>query len=218
VATFPAGTTGFSDITVINTTNKLSATANKKFYSTFYNTGFTNYDQGVAFAAKNTFTAVNIGNVSGLKSANLYADFNLDGKPDYVHLGTSTTAIIPNTSNLGTISFGTLITLNTGGKGVQSGDIDNDGLLDLITFDGTSVIVYRNTSSIGGTSSFDNPITIALNVHVAPIAVGNVITNACTVPLLKSVINPTWPDVSPGLKIPSKLTSPPSLIPCINSL
>ena len=41
--TFPAGTTGFSDLSVINKVNKLAVVSTKKFYSTFSNAGFSNY-------------------------------------------------------------------------------------------------------------------------------------------------------------------------------
>jgi gliding motility-associated-like protein len=167
VATFPAGTTGFSDIKVINTTNKLSAIANKKFYTTFVNTGFTGYTQGIAFAPKLDFTAVSntfLSYGAFLKTPNLYADFNLDGKADYVQTGSTTTAVIPNTSTVGVISFGTVVTLSSGGNNTQVGDIDNDGLLDLIINDATTINVYKNTSTIGGTISFASPIAISFAV------------------------------------------------------
>ena len=167
VVTFPAGTTGFSDIKVINTTNKLSATSDKKFYTTFVNTGFTGYTQGIAFAPKLDFTAVSntfLSYGAFLKTPNLYADFNLDGKADYVQTGSTTTAVIPNTSTVGVISFGTVVTLSSGGNNTQVGDIDNDGLLDLIINDATTINVYKNTSTIGGTISFASPIAISFAV------------------------------------------------------
>jgi gliding motility-associated-like protein len=164
VATFPTGTSGFAELSVINTTNKLAVVANKKFYSTFYNAGFVDYTTS-AFAPKVDFTAVKNTYTAlygaYLKTPCLYADFNLDGKPDYVQTGDASTAVIPNTSTIALISFGTKIVLNTGGNGAKVGDIDNDGLLDLIINDATTINVYKNTSTIGGTISFASPITIA---------------------------------------------------------
>lgn len=164
VVTFPSGTSGFSELSVINTTNKSAAVSNKKFSTTFTNTGFVNYSTS-SFAPQLDFTAVTNSFTASygayLKTPSLYADFNLDGKPDYVQTGDATTAVIPNTSTIALISFGTKIILNSGGNGAKVGDIDNDGLLDLIINSATNIYVYKNTSTIGGTISFATPITIA---------------------------------------------------------
>ena len=168
VVTFPAGTTGFSDLSVINKVNKLAVVSTKKFYSTFSNAGFSNYLTN-SFASKVDFTAVSntfsttpVSWAGGLKTLNQYADFNLDGKPDYVQVGSASTSINPNTSFPGSISFGTQVVLSTGGHGVQTGDIDNDGLLDLIVYNSATINVFKNTSTINGTISFASPIALSV--------------------------------------------------------
>jgi len=168
VVTFPAGTTGFSDLSVINKVNKLAVVSTKKFYSTFSNAGFSNYLTN-SFASKVDFTAVTntfrttpVSWAGGLKTLNQYADFNLDGKPDYVQVGSVSTSINPNTSFPGSISFGTQVVLSTGGHGVQTGDIDNDGLLDLIVYNSSTINVFKNTSTINGTISFASPIALSV--------------------------------------------------------
>jgi gliding motility-associated-like protein len=168
--TVPSGTSGFSVLNYVNLSDKLSCASKLRFSTTFGNGGFSgDFSGGVAWGSNLSFSAPSNSYSSwgyGIKTPNLFADFNNDGKPDYAHIGSSTTTISPNTSSVGQISFGTQISLNSGGNGLQVGDIDNDGLIDLVIFNSSTAFVYRNNSSVGGTISFQSPISVSIATSV----------------------------------------------------
>ena len=168
--TVPSGTSGFSLINYINTSDKLSCVSKKRFSTTFGNGGFSgDFSGGVAWGPNLSFSAPTnsfSGWGYGIKTPNLFADFNNDGKPDYAHIGSSSTSISPNTSSVGSMSFGTQISLNSGGNGLEVGDIDNDGLIDLVIFNSSTAFVYRNNSTVGGTISFESPISVSIATSV----------------------------------------------------
>ena len=168
--TVPSGTSGFSLLNYINTSDKLSCVSKKRFSTTFGNGGFSgDFSGGVAWGPNLSFSAPTnsfSGWGYGIKTPNLFADFNNDGKPDYAHIGSSSTSISPNTSSVGSMSFGTQISLNSGGNGLEVGDIDNDGLIDLVIFNSSTAFVYRNNSTVGGTISFESPISVSIATSV----------------------------------------------------
>ncbi|MEN9655148.1 MAG: hypothetical protein RL311_56, partial [Bacteroidota bacterium] len=168
--TVPSGTSGFSVLNYVNLSDKLSCASKLRFSTTFGNGGFSgDFSGGVAWGSNLSFSAPSNSYSSwgyGIKTPNLFADFNNDGKPDYAHIGSSSTSISPNTSSIGQISFGTQISLNSGGNGLQVGDIDNDGLIDLVIFNSSTAFVYRNNSSVAGTISFQSPISVSIATSV----------------------------------------------------
>jgi uncharacterized protein YjdB len=107
-----------------------------------------------------------------------FADFNGDGKIDIAVTpnsisGSTTCAVLRNTSTVGTISFATAtnITAGAGAVGIYAGDFDGDGKADLVTADanfstgsftytGNTLSVLRNTSG-GVTISFASAVTLS---------------------------------------------------------
>lgn len=122
----------------------------------------------VSFAAK---TDLSIG-VDAIMAVRI-ADMDGDGKPDIIAQnsstnvtpGTSYLSIFRNTSTLGSISMDTRqdFTSLKAPWGMAIGDVDGDGLPDIVTANSTSgntsFSVFRNTSS-SGSVSFDTKVDI----------------------------------------------------------
>jgi hypothetical protein len=119
----------------------------------------------------------------GLQSS-LMGDFDGDGKLDLVTIAFSTNqiTIFPNTSTPGTISFGPGITIptTTNLNEIALGDIDGDGMLDIIVANYQSVedadstaSVYRNTSS-PGEISFGTPASFFVGFFPTCVAVDDI--------------------------------------------
>jgi len=86
------------------------------------------------------------------------ADFNLDGKPDIAAAGeyTSAVAVLTNTSLNSNLAFGAQTTEATASGPVNTlaTDFDGDGKPDIVVACYSSIYVFLNTSSVGGTISF----------------------------------------------------------------
>ncbi len=147
--TVPAGAT-YAPIMVLNRGTTLSAYSSAYFTPVFSpNKSTLTVDD---FAAKVDVTAgsgpygVSIGDIDG------------DGKSDLAvaNYTDGTVSVLRNTGSSGTISFATKIdfTAGTNPYVVAIGDIDGDGLLDLVVANrnSTSVSVLRNTSTSGNIS------------------------------------------------------------------
>ena len=112
-------------------------------------------------------------------------DLNGDGKPDIAiaeySYTNSTVTIFPNTSTVGSISFGTPVTLllpnQYGAWAVSIADFDNDGMPDLAITDNAAnlVSVFRNRGTPGGAISFSSAGRVDLAVGNNPegMAVGD---------------------------------------------
>jgi hypothetical protein len=85
-------------------------------------------------------------------------DLDGDGKLDIIvaNIGTNKISVIRNTSTVGSLSFGspTYFTTNTAASGVAVGDIDGDGLPDVVVANsgGNTITILRNTSTTGNIS------------------------------------------------------------------
>ncbi|HEV2483633.1 MAG TPA: FG-GAP-like repeat-containing protein [Puia sp.] len=109
-------------------------------------------------------------------------DFNRDGKPDLAILepNINTIEVFPNTSSVGSISFGTPVPvyLPNGSNpwAVAVGDFDQDGMPDLAVSDWSSnfVSVFRNKGTAGGSISFGSHIDYAVGNEPTGIAVGDI--------------------------------------------
>ena len=98
--------------------------------------------------------------------ATAIADFDLDGKPDVATIcyNANILAVLPNTSVPGLMSFSDAIIDTTGvaPNEIAVGDIDGDGLIDVVVsnFDTTNapatISVLRNTSTFGVISFADS--------------------------------------------------------------
>lgn len=108
-------------------------------------------------------------------------DLNGDGKPDValVESSSNTIEIYPNTSSVGSISFGTAIPLfvpnhdNPYALGIA--DLDGDGMPDLAISEGGPGLlsVFRNKSTIGGTISFAARVDYTIGTNPQGLAIGD---------------------------------------------
>ena len=150
--TVPIGAT-FAPITVLNTANSLAAYSTQFFNPTYSpNIGNITADD---FAAR-----VDFSNGSGTNSSVVVSgDLDGDGKPDLVvslcgiYTCNSIISIFHDTGSNGVVSFAPRIDLTISGapQDLALGDIDGDGMLDIVTanYSGTTVSVLRNTGSPG---------------------------------------------------------------------
>ncbi|MEP5366133.1 MAG: FG-GAP-like repeat-containing protein [Reichenbachiella sp.] len=104
-----------------------------------------------------------------------YADFDNDGKID---LGTAnyydlTFSIFRNISTPGKIEFESEISLDdiSGGGEVSVGDMNSDGLVDMIVFSYLKLILYINNSTTG--ISFEEPIIIDDGFYPYPVGIND---------------------------------------------
>ncbi len=161
----------FAPITVENNSCAIVGNYNKPFLPTFNNTAYA--PQTVNFA-----THVDITTASSSNHLT-YGDIDGDGKVDVIesNFGTSTVYVYRNTSTTGSPSFSLAATLPlaTGGAGGATiGDIDGDGLLDIVVAaaaGGGNIYIYRNTST-PGSISFAGAITVSYftNANISVIA------------------------------------------------
>lgn len=92
-------------------------------------------------------------------------DFNNDGKIDIVvQANDGKTYIYQNTTTGTTFNYSFLSSISTGGYGISSGDMNGDGLLDIITHGGYggSIKIFENTttsSNITFSSSASHSLT-----------------------------------------------------------
>ena len=161
----------FAPITVENNSCAIDGNYNKPFLPTFNNTAYA--PQTVNFA-----THVDITTTSSSNHLT-YGDIDGDGKVDVIesNFGTSTVYVYRNTSTTGSPSFSLAATLPLAAGGAGSatiGDIDGDGLLDIVVAaaaGGGNVYIYRNTST-PGSISFAGAVTVSYftNANISAIA------------------------------------------------
>jgi hypothetical protein len=131
----------------------------------------------ITFQAQTGFT---VGlNVSASSIYNIaVTDVNGDGKPDVVMITNSSmnrnVTVMPNTSTGGQLSFGAEVDFlgTTGVTSLSVGDLDNDGLPEIvITSDG--VTIYHNTTTAAGIN-FDATFAIAKSTRPVTASLGDV--------------------------------------------
>jgi PKD repeat protein len=156
----PAGAT-FGNISVTNLSNRLTALSLAKFTPT--------YTQILSCMSSGNFTSGNFttGSTTASIGANrtTIADMDNDGKADVLvtNNNVSSISVLRNISTSGTISLDTKIDFNVGGNpnSVGVGDIDGDGLLDVVVSNkGNDISVLINTST-SPNITFSSPITIS---------------------------------------------------------
>ena len=101
--------------------------------------------------------------ISSGNTAIRVADFDSDGKLDIAAINSSQVNIFLNQSTSNTTSFGSanVVSLSTTGfNGLDVGDMDGDGLYDIVaTKSGTTNILVNGSSS--GTISFSTPVSLS---------------------------------------------------------
>ncbi|WP_161499174.1 DNA/RNA non-specific endonuclease [Flavipsychrobacter stenotrophus] len=114
-------------------------------------------------------------------------DFDGDGKPDIAlsaFLGSSTINILPNTSTVGSASFGSTIYILAGAtpSSVCIADLDHDGLPDVAcvnsgysggTYSGTTISIAKNTSTYGSIT-FGTSVSLTAGSGPLDIAAGDI--------------------------------------------
>ncbi|MFZ4582150.1 MAG: FG-GAP-like repeat-containing protein, partial [Paludibacter sp.] len=106
-------------------------------------------------------------------------DFDADGKPDIaiVNFSPALVSIFRNLSSSGSISFDTKIDLTavTTPYHITSGDVDGDGLTDLVyaNSSGSVISTYRNTNTTRGVMSFAAKADFATNAQSRRVAIGD---------------------------------------------
>lgn len=164
--TSPQGAT-YQPVSV--TTRGYTAHADRPYVSTFTGDGVIN---ATTFALKVDFAT------AARPSEVIFGDLDGDGKTDLATINDSspTVSVLRNTSTTGTISFAAKVDLAAGGssQGMEVGDIDADGKLDLVTVsDGASqVSVFRNVST-SGTISFSPRVNFATGTTPVSVAIGD---------------------------------------------
>ncbi|MFN3446249.1 MAG: FG-GAP-like repeat-containing protein, partial [Bacteroidia bacterium] len=159
------------------TRNGLTAFSSKPYSTTF---SYTDSIRANSFSSN--VTSMFLGSVK----ANNVADLNNDGKPDFIEATTNTIIIRKNISQQGILSQASFapplsIASQSGIVDLKTGDIDGDGWLDIIIYNGSNqaVNVLLNLMSGNGgifnTSSFSSSAPIYVsgsndnNVEVADI-------------------------------------------------
>lgn len=110
----------------------------------------------VTFKSLNTFTAGTFAvkqdftNVAQASSVTV-KDMNGDAKPDVIVTGGGT-AVLGNISTKNKFNFNTEFNRDRSGFYVTTGDMDGDGLDELVMATGVTVMTYKNTSTTGTTS------------------------------------------------------------------
>lgn len=110
----------------------------------------------VSFSTSNKISI----SVGGIFNSFTSADIDNDGKIDVVATWWNSGGefrYFKNTTSGGVISFAGASLDATGNRPscITIGDLDNDGLSDLVFGNGYGVVIYRNNNSVAGTPSFD---------------------------------------------------------------
>jgi len=116
----------------------------------------------ITFASSNTTNPRSdlSGNVTSIK----IADFNYDGKLDVAAITSSSLNIYINNSTPGSISFSSPTTFSpstSGFNGIDVGDLNGDGKIDVAVSKSNLTNVFINTSS-NGTLSLSSPVSISV--------------------------------------------------------
>lgn len=116
----------------------------------------------ITFASSNTTNPRSdlSGNVTSIK----IADFNYDGKLDIVAITSSTLNVYINSSTPGSISFNSPTTFSpstTAFNGVDVGDLNGDGKIDIAVSKSNLTNIFINTSS-NGALSLSSPVSLSV--------------------------------------------------------
>jgi gliding motility-associated-like protein len=167
--TVPTGAT-YEPISVL--VNSLIGYSNKPFVVTFPDGGVINscsFDPKVDFTSGSGPFLISIG------------DFDGDGKPDLAatNYSSNTVSVYRNTSSgAGNINFATKVDFTTGNSplSVAAADVDADGKLDLVVTNsglGTTVSVFRNTSTGPGNINFDARVNFTTGANPNFVSAGD---------------------------------------------
>ncbi len=172
--TVPAGSIS-GPITL--TVGDFSTISQQAFYPTFTGTGTLS---GTSFATRGDVLT----GLSGVRGTT-FADFDNDGKPDFVTAVTNSNTInvyrnVSSGSGIGSTSFATPIVLAaTNQPWLQvAADLTNDGLLDLATINlgSNTISIFKNTTTSVGSISFATKVDVNLSISATPygIAAGDI--------------------------------------------
>ncbi|TAE90055.1 MAG: hypothetical protein EAY81_01310, partial [Bacteroidetes bacterium] len=123
----------------------------------------TTFNGGNAAFSSSSFESRSSISVSNSVIGNASGDLDGDGKPDLVSGINGAVVVYKNNNTVGSLSasnFTLALTLNITGQAqyVRLGDMDGDGRLDIVLIVGNNntVIVFRNTTVVGGNISFQS--------------------------------------------------------------